>query len=62
MKKKTIIGGKIMRVKQLLECLTFVPWYLFQTKVLRNTINLERLYKGGYCSERQYRLLKGIRK
>jgi hypothetical protein len=50
-----------MKTKQLLERLTFVPWYLFQTKVLRNTINLERLYKGGYCSERQYRLLKGIK-
>ena len=50
-----------MKTKQLLERLTFVSWYLFQNKVLRNTINLERLYKGGYCSERQYRLLKGIK-
>jgi hypothetical protein len=61
MKKKTIIGGKIMRVKQLLECLTFVPWYLFQTKVLHNDVDLDRLYKNGYCSEKQYGLLKGIK-
>ena len=51
-----------MRVKQLLECLTFVPWYLFQTKVLHNDVDLDRLYKNGYCSEKQYGLLKGIRK
>lgn len=51
-----------MNIKHFWERLTFVPWYLSQTKVLRNTINLERLYKGGYCSERQYGLLKGIQK
>lgn len=51
-----------MKIKKFLEQLKFVPWYLFQTKVLHNDINLERLYNGGYCSERQYGLLKGIRK
>lgn len=38
-----------MKIKKFLEHLKFVPWYLFQTKVLHNDINLERLYKGGYC-------------
>ncbi len=52
----------MIKIRYFWERLTFVPWYLFQIKVLRKTINLERLYNAGYCSERQYGILKGIRK
>ena len=44
-----------------LERLTFIPWYLIQTIILRKEINLDRLYRNGYCSEFQYKILKKVR-
>lgn len=44
--------------RKLLERLTFIPWYLIQTKILHKSIDLERLYKNGYCSDFQYKILR----
>lgn len=47
--------------RKLFERLTFIPWYLIQTVILHKRIDLERLYKHGYCSELQYKILKRAR-
>lgn len=48
-------------VRKIFERLTFIPWYLVQTKILHKSIDLERLYKHGYCSDFQYKILKKVR-
>lgn len=47
--------------RKLIERLTFIPWYLIQTIISRKQINLERLYRNGYCSGFQYKFLKKVR-
>lgn len=48
------------KIRKFYERITFVPWFLVKTKILGQKINLERLYKYGYCSGFQYRLLSKL--
>lgn len=44
------------KIKRIFERVTFIPWVFIHTKILHKQINLERLYKHGYCSNFQYKI------
>lgn len=48
------------RVRRIYERVTFIPWYIIHTKILKESINLDRLFNCGYCSSAQYKILKKI--
>ena len=52
----------MLMIRKIFERVTFIPWFLLQTKILHKQISLERLYKYGYCSDLQYKFLKFLKR
>lgn len=50
-----------MNTKMFISHLTFIPWYIWKTVICKHTINLDRLYKCGYCNNQQYEFCKKIK-
>lgn len=46
-----------LSIRKIFDHLIFIPWYLIKTKFFHKQINLERLYKYGYCTKLQYNIL-----